>query len=142
MWEKCGTYSRRERAEGAVRHVLPQAGGGVGGGGGRRTRNRDHIYIYIYIYICVCVCVSMYAYLNPVRDSWRQVNASLLGAFLQLGEGVVIVGLRRNFFGRRLAPAVILILLGFIGFRAKFGGWGVLWLQACSGIYPHPEGLL
>ena len=52
MWEKCGTYSRRERAQGAVRHVLPQAGGGVwggggdtigGGGGGRRTRNRDHI---------------------------------------------------------------------------------------------------
>ena len=47
MWEKCGTYSRRERAEGAVRHVLPQVGGGVGGGGGRRTRNRDHIYAVI-----------------------------------------------------------------------------------------------
>ena len=50
MWEKCGTYSRRERAEGAVRHVLPQAGGGgVGGGGGDTigggggSANPDHI---------------------------------------------------------------------------------------------------
>ena len=48
MWEKCGTYSGRERAEGAVRHVLPQARPGegwggipLGGGGVRRTPNRD-----------------------------------------------------------------------------------------------------
>ena len=34
MSEKCGTYSRRERGEGAVRHLIVRGrGGGVGGGG-------------------------------------------------------------------------------------------------------------
>ena len=35
MWEKCGTYSRRERGQGAVRHVLPQKKEWRGRGGGR-----------------------------------------------------------------------------------------------------------
>ena len=59
MWEKCGTYSHNKGAAGAVRHVLPQAGGVGGGGdtigGGGSANPEPGSYIYIYIYICTYI---------------------------------------------------------------------------------------
>ena len=56
MWEKCGTYSHRERAKGPCGTHSRRPGEGWGGGGiplgggGRRTRNRDHIYHILHNY--------------------------------------------------------------------------------------------
>ena len=72
MWEKCGTYSRRERAEGAVRHVLPQAGGGVGGGGvGEPGTGIIYTYVLLSLFISVCCCLFVATYTSLVKVSYR-----------------------------------------------------------------------
>ena len=93
--------------------------------------------LYIYIHICVCeyVCIP-----KPCERFLEASECIASGRFLATRRRSGHRGFETHFFGRRLAPAVILILLGF---RVQGKVWGgVLWLQACSGIYPHPEGLL